>query len=338
MENPLVSIIIPIYNAEKYLPHCLDSIIAQTYTNLEIICINDGSTDDSGRIILDYCSSDERISIISLKNGGVSNARNKGLDIANGEWVLFVDADDWLDGDCVERLLSVLDDDCDIVMFPYISERRGVSLKRDLFRGKQIFRNEDCKRLARRMIGPINREVNSPSNLDSYGTVWGKFYKHALLCDLKFKDLKEIGSAEDSLYNMFAFKRARTVLYCPDCYYHYRKNNESLTEGYIPNLKNKWRVLFSIISNHFTEDEELEALSNRIALGTLGLLINEIHSSNPQRGISDLLNDDLYNKNLRDLSTNNMPLHWKLFFFAARNRWKWLICGMLYAIHLVRSV
>ena len=96
--------------------------------------------------------------------------------------------------------------------------------------------------------------------------------------------------------------------------------------------------MFSIISNHFTEDEELEALSNRVALGTLGLLINEIHSSNPQRGISDLLNDDLYNKNLRDLSTNNMPLHWKLFFFAARNRWKWLICGMLYAIHLVRSV
>ena len=97
MENrPLVSVIIPVYNVERYLRHCVDSVLAQTYTNLEIILIDDGSTDASGKICDEYAQKDARIRVLHKANGGLSDARNKGLDICKGEYIVFVDSDDFV--------------------------------------------------------------------------------------------------------------------------------------------------------------------------------------------------------------------------------------------------
>ena len=93
---PKVSIIVPVYNTEKYLARCINSIIAQSFTDFELILVNDGSTDNSLKICEEYATKDSRIVVIHKENGGVSSARNKGLDIANGEWISFVDADDWI--------------------------------------------------------------------------------------------------------------------------------------------------------------------------------------------------------------------------------------------------
>ncbi len=94
MSEPLISIIIPVYNVEKYLSKCLDSVINQTYKNLEIICINDSSQDNSLKILKRYAEIDSRIKVIVKENEGVSEARNRGLDVSNGEYIMFVDADD----------------------------------------------------------------------------------------------------------------------------------------------------------------------------------------------------------------------------------------------------
>ena len=94
--NQLISIIIPVFNAEKYLRQCLDSILAQTYTNYEVVIINDGSTDKSGDIIDDYGKYDDKIHPYHRNNGGVSSARNFGLDKAKGDWIIFVDSDDFI--------------------------------------------------------------------------------------------------------------------------------------------------------------------------------------------------------------------------------------------------
>ena len=93
---PKISVIVPIYNTEKYLPQCIDSILAQTFTDFELILINDGSTDNSGTICDEYASKDNRIIVIHEKNDGVSSARNKGIEIARGEWITFVDSDDYI--------------------------------------------------------------------------------------------------------------------------------------------------------------------------------------------------------------------------------------------------
>ena len=96
---PKVSIIVPVYNTEKYLARCIDSILAQTFTDFELILVNDGSKDNSGKICDEYAQKDSRIVVIHKENGGVSSARNKGIDVAQGEWISFVDSDDWISSD-----------------------------------------------------------------------------------------------------------------------------------------------------------------------------------------------------------------------------------------------
>ncbi len=112
----LVSIIIPVYNVEEFLNECVDSVLSQTYKNLEIYLVDDGSTDNSGTICNDYLSKDKRIKVIHKKNGGLSSARNIAMDVMNGEYVYFLDSDDYISTDMIEKYVSLMDDfDADIV-------------------------------------------------------------------------------------------------------------------------------------------------------------------------------------------------------------------------------
>ena len=107
-KNPLISVIVPIYDVESYLPKCVESVLRQTYTNLEIILVDDGSPDNSGKICDDFAARDPRVRVIHKENGGLSSARNAGLDAAHGEYITFLDSDDWIAEDAYEHLLSVL--------------------------------------------------------------------------------------------------------------------------------------------------------------------------------------------------------------------------------------
>lgn len=109
MTNPIISIIVPVYNVEKYLPKCVDSILGQTYTNLEIILVDDGSPDNCGKICDEYAKKDKRIKVIHKKNGGLSDARNVAIDVAKGEYITFVDSDDYVTSDYVETLYRLVE-------------------------------------------------------------------------------------------------------------------------------------------------------------------------------------------------------------------------------------
>jgi len=106
--NPLISVIIPVYDVETYLPKCVESVLRQTYTNLEIILVDDGSPDDSGRICDDFAERDSRVRVIHQKNGGLSKARNAGLDAAKGEYITFLDSDDWITEDAYGHLYAMV--------------------------------------------------------------------------------------------------------------------------------------------------------------------------------------------------------------------------------------
>ena len=140
-EQPLVSVIIPVYNVERYLAQCLDSVSHQTYQNLEIICVNDGSRDGSPDILRRYADEDARIQVIDKANGGVSRARNDALDCARGEYIMFVDSDDWVEPDACENAVNAMREyDADIVMWSYVSEtenRSSSSRKRRFLKRKK---------------------------------------------------------------------------------------------------------------------------------------------------------------------------------------------------------
>ena len=121
MEKLKVSIIIPIYNAEKYLEKCLDSVVGQTYANLEIIMIDDGSTDSSYSICQCYAEHDDRIKLIHQKNAGISAVRNKGLELSTGDYIFFIDSDDWIDADTISVLVDIaIKEDADMVASHYV--------------------------------------------------------------------------------------------------------------------------------------------------------------------------------------------------------------------------
>lgn len=124
--DALVSIIIPVYNAEKYLSRCLDSVIAQSYKDFEAICVDDGSSDRSGKILDEYKESDNRIKVVHKQNEGVSKARNKGIEISNGDFIVFLDADDYLTENCIEKLMNFSEKELVICAYHNLSKRNKI--------------------------------------------------------------------------------------------------------------------------------------------------------------------------------------------------------------------
>ena len=180
---PKVSVIIPVYNVEKYLRECLDSVINQTLKDIEIICVNDGSTDNSLQILEEYADKDSRIKIINKDNGGVSSARNAGLDIAQGEFIGFLDSDDYLDLNFYECLYNRANEtNSDIVVCEYMYRFQ------DNKRGK-IFLKVD-----KNVVTSIMKEKFECLYLPLYCYVYNKIYKKASIKEnfvegLNFEDI-----------------------------------------------------------------------------------------------------------------------------------------------------
>ena len=172
-QTPMVSIIVPVYNVERYIRQCLDSLINQTYQNIEIICVNDGSADRSGEILNQYGKSDARISVFHVENAGVSSARNKALSYASGKYIMYVDSDDWIDvRTCEKAVFKAEEHAADLVMWPYVREFPDHSDPKAIFSEEKTFHAAECRELQRRMIGILGTELAHPENADALCTVY----------------------------------------------------------------------------------------------------------------------------------------------------------------------
>lgn len=142
--TPKISIIVPVYNVAPYLRQCLDSLVGQTYRNIEIICVNDGATDESGEILAEYAAKDSTIKVISQKNAGLSAARNVGFSFATGDYVMYVDSDDWIDLETCETAVAIaVKHKADIVFWPYIREFQNAQRPKTLFYDDYIVFDEE---------------------------------------------------------------------------------------------------------------------------------------------------------------------------------------------------
>ena len=210
-----ISIIIPIYNAEKYLPHCLESIINQTYHNVEIILINDGSTDSCPQICEDYAQNDKRVKVIHKENGGLSDARNAGLKIANGDFISFVDNDDILSISFCDRLVQIaLQNDADIVecSFKKFLDEDQIDKNSIISQGSiEVYSTE-------RALELLMREYFKQM-------VWNKLYKKEVIQNLDFPKGK---MNEDEFWTYKVFGNSKTIVKLSDCLYFYRQHPESM--------------------------------------------------------------------------------------------------------------
>lgn len=213
-DSPLVSIVIPAYNAEKYLDECLRSIVGQTYANIEVLIVDDGSTDSTMAIGRKWILRDKRVRYIRTVNSGVSAARNVGIDSASGEWIGFVDADDCIDPQFVSVLIgNALSYDAEIS-----SSTFGLYRKFECRKSVKLAANKVLILSAQDAMADVlyqKRIDNSP---------WDKLYRTDLWRDLRFRTGSRYEDL-DAFYRVFA--RARRIVFTPLAMYHYRQHSES---------------------------------------------------------------------------------------------------------------
>ncbi len=322
---PKISIIVPIYNVAPYLRQCMDSIIQQTYPNIEIICVDDGSTDESGTIADEYAKKDSRVRVIHQSNGGVSSARNIALPHISGKYVIFVDGDDWLAPNTCALAMS---HDTDLVMWAYTREYPEHCAPKQVFEKERQFRNAECHDLLRRMVGLSDEELAHPENADALSTVWGKLYRADIIAQhqLRFTDLQRIGTYEDGFFNLSYISYIDSAVYVPTCLYHYRKNT-GMTARYRESLAQQWKNLFKDMLCYIGEREHnapdlLQALNNRISLSIIGLGLNAIACPNRKAitEIREILADPNYRKAVKTLPMRYFPPHWWVFFLCCKLR------------------
>ena len=210
--NQIVSVIIPVYNTEQYLPRCLDSIIENDYQNLEIICINDGSTDNCLSVLREYEKEDERIIVIDVPNGGVSNARNIGLEMASGEFIAFVDSDDWVHRQYFSKLMEVQKRfDSDVTACNYCKTESYI---------------EDADYSPEEISVKCFKKDTLQMRKIMMAYIWGKLYRKSLFAAVRFDT--SIAICEDLLLSVdLMFQNKINKLYFADCPLYYYFNRES---------------------------------------------------------------------------------------------------------------
>ncbi|WP_417207060.1 glycosyltransferase family 2 protein [Akkermansia sp.] len=326
----MISVIVPVYNAEAYLSRCMESILNQTYRDIRVICVNDGSTDGTGEMLEEFARRDGRVKVVCRTNSGLSASRNAGLELAEGEYVMFVDADDWLDGHaCADAVEAMERREADIVFWSYAREYETASSPVRFWPEERVFDGKSMIWLRNRLLGPDGSELACPERLDSYGTAWGKLYRSSLFREgrASFVDTALIGSAEDVLCNLSLFGAARRAVYIPSTFYHYRKTAAgALTKRYKPGLTAQWEELFRRMARHVRENgaspEAERALRNRMAVSLifLGLNICDAPGSSLVKCgmLRTLLKRDWCRATVKKLPLAPLPPHWKVFFLNAK--------------------
>lgn len=200
LSRPLVSVIIPVYNTHEYLSKCLNSVVNQTLKDIEIILVDDGSTDDSLEILTKYQIEDPRIAVLTQENKGASSARNRGLDIARGEYIAFVDSDDTIDTDAYE-----------------ISYRQAKAANADIL----IFAEKKLSVKEGTFYNPL--EILKSA---SYIPVWNKLYKREFLNECGAKFYEEAKCFNDDCFNVVIIPRAKVIKCISNKFYTYRRHRE----------------------------------------------------------------------------------------------------------------
>lgn len=276
-----ISFIIPVYNAETFLTKCIDSLLEQKDITNEIILVDDGSDDQSLKICRKYCSQYENINVIEQQHVGASVARNTGIKSAKGTWISFVDSDDWIESDCLSRILNVTDHN-DQICFMNFSKVKNNNIRQFIYSKSEVieFNKEDFEKL---QTGVLNKN-KAPDNL-SITTPWAKLYRREFLLTNNLYFTPGIRKSQDVLFNFQAYQYAEHGKYINCQMYYYRYNEQSLCNKYMPNIIEDYQKQLLIMDRLLTSFQKKENLLEDYYTRTViyfinALLLDYLHKDN----------------------------------------------------------
>lgn len=275
MSLPKVSIVVPVYNTEKYLKQCIESLTSQTLEEIEIIIVDDGSKEECAFLCDELAKTDDRIKVIHKQNGGLGLARNTGIEVATGEYIGFVDSDDYVDLKMYKSLYdAAVKNDADLCLsgISFVGgntfSKSGDYTEKHYFDRDTIFENEGIKEL---LLGVIGALPNEPDD-SRYGvSVCKNIFKRSLLNEKKiefFSERKII--SEDTLFMTDYIKCCKKAVGIHGAFYCYRRNDESLSKSYKADRFEKVLIFLSCLEEHIkdaVEKEEYEVYLNRLIQG-----------------------------------------------------------------------
>ena len=292
----MISIILPVYNTERYLPDTIDSILNQSYTDFELIAINDGSTDQSLSILKEYAEKDARVRLIDKPNSGVSDTRNRGISVSKGDYLCFIDADDIIAPYYLESLMRIANEHfADYVVCQYKTFHRNVSFTSD--------KNEQA----------TVEHIISSTKLISTGLItscWNKLIKKDIIVDDNIAFDKRLSFGEDMFFCWKCFYVAKNVWMTDQVLYGYRMMGESAINRCHPNLYEKYKVAFDELKHFYYEKEEEvldeEVINIDVAFVKrlpifLKMIIREyLKLGEKRKRIQHILNDETLRKTLNE--------------------------------------
>ncbi len=348
-----VSIIIPVYRSYDFLPQLFERLLNQTLYEIEVIIINDGSPDDSGVLCDEFASRDNRVVVIHKENEGAAKAVQKGLELAQGVYTMFLDADDWIDYEtCYVAYEAARRIDADMVLWGHYKEFNNESLRvMPAFKSECVFLEDSIHLLKRRFFGLLGLELKKPFETDAISMVWSKLYRTSMLKEnsISFIDTSEVGST-DVLFNIQIAKFLNRAIYLNKFFNHYRQNNPtSLTKNYKFTLLEKFLKLFSQIErevmfyNGALREEIQEAYNNRIVCSLINLSLNtnskllDVPLVDRYRYLKTAITRPTYQNALNQFSAGHLPVIWKLFFFLAQRKQYVLFFAFGYFLYRIRN-
>lgn len=277
---PIISVIIPVYNGEAFVENCINSILEQTFYDMQIIVVNDGSTDNTHSILRRLEKMDSRIEVVCQDNGGVSKARNKGLDLVKGEWILFIDSDDVVRPDYCETMLNAA-----------ISSRADVLLSKD---------NEDDKTI----VSIINEKKELQLACLSYDEIsfdfnvdapWGKLFRSSIILEKQIRFPANLSRSEDALFCVAVYEYAENIAVINRSGYIHNEREGSLCRSYTPtDMDMLERILMEnqkwVLTYHPCEEAYFKALWYRVLPGIVECEKSFfLHSNNPNSKLQNML-------------------------------------------------